>query len=169
MDNIIIEKKTCSYCGEDISPESRRCPYCGSLVDAGTTNSVVINKPDAAVEENQVTTDITTQETADSITQETADDKKTAVPYEPYRVPDKITAASRLSNALKVFITVVCTVVPGLGQLAGIIIAIIFINSDDDEDRKSFGTALLISSLIVFVITCIFYILLGLGITSNMS
>lgn len=161
MDNIIIEKKRCSYCGEDISPESRRCPYCGSLADAGTTDAVVINKPVIEVEE--------TQGTLDSITQETADVEKIAVPHEPpYRIPEKITAASTLSNALKVFITVVCTIVPGLGQLAGIIIAIIFINSGDDDDRKSFGTALLISSLIVFVITCVFYILLGLGITSNM-
>jgi hypothetical protein len=61
---------------------------------------------------------------------------------------------SSLSNGMKVFITVIASVVPGLGQIVGIILAIIFMNSEDDLDKRSFGVALLISSLILFVIAC---------------
>jgi hypothetical protein len=60
-----------------------------------------------------------------------------------------------LSNGMKVFLTVLFTVLPGIGQLAGIIAAIVFMNSDGDSDRKSFGVALLVASLIMFVISCI--------------
>jgi len=61
---------------------------------------------------------------------------------------------SSLTNGMKVFITVISSVVPGLGQIAGIILAIIFMNSEDDVDKRSFGVALLVASLILFVIAC---------------
>jgi hypothetical protein len=60
-----------------------------------------------------------------------------------------------LSNGMKVFLTVLFTLLPGIGQLAGIIAAIVFMNSDGDSDRKSFGVALLVASLVMFVISCI--------------
>ncbi len=60
-----------------------------------------------------------------------------------------------ISNAMKVFITSVCTLVPGLGQLIGVIIAIVFMNSEGDADKRSFGVALLVNSLIVFVLACL--------------
>ncbi|MCX7747250.1 MAG: hypothetical protein N2645_10220 [Clostridia bacterium] len=56
-----------------------------------------------------------------------------------------------LGNGLKVFWTTLSNVVPGIGQLAGIIVAIVYMNSEDD-DRRSFGLALLTSSIIVFFI-----------------
>ena len=69
-----------------------------------------------------------------------------------------------LSNGIKVFITVACSIIPVIGQLAGLIIAIVFMNSDGDTDKRSFGFALLIASLIVFVVSsiscCVFYIVL---------
>lgn len=64
-----------------------------------------------------------------------------------------------LSNGMKVFLTTLCAVIPCLGQLAGVIAAILFLNSDD-ADRRSFGAALLVSSLIVFVISiCVSFVL----------
>jgi hypothetical protein len=56
-----------------------------------------------------------------------------------------------LGNGIKVFLTVISTV-PWVGQLTAIIAAIIFMNSEYDRDRKSFGLALLIASLTLFVI-----------------
>jgi hypothetical protein len=56
---------------------------------------------------------------------------------------------------LKVFLTVLFTVLPGIGQLAGIITAIVFMSSEGDSDRRSFGVALLVASLIMFVLACI--------------
>jgi len=60
-----------------------------------------------------------------------------------------------LSNGLKVFLTVLFTLVPGIGQLAGIITAIVFMSTEEDSDRRSFGVALLVSNLILFVLACI--------------
>jgi len=54
-----------------------------------------------------------------------------------------------------VFLTVLFTLLPGIGQLAGIITAIVFMNADGDKDRKSFGVALLVACLILFVFACI--------------
>lgn len=75
-----------------------------------------------------------------------------------------------LSNGLKVLLTVVTTVVPGLGQLAGLIIAIIFMNTPetvyDYADRRSFGLALLISCIVIFVLTCLGCFVLALASNS---
>ncbi|TYQ12938.1 UNVERIFIED_CONTAM: hypothetical protein Cloal_3979 [Acetivibrio alkalicellulosi] len=57
-----------------------------------------------------------------------------------------------LSNIKKVFLTAICTLIPGIGQLAGVIVAIIYMNIEDDSDRNTFGFALLISSLTTFII-----------------
>ena len=64
-----------------------------------------------------------------------------------------------LSNGMKVFLTVFCTVFPGLGQLVGVIIGAIFVASED-PDKRSFGRALLIVSLIFFVISFIAYFMI---------
>lgn len=75
----------------------------------------------------------------------------------PY-VPDKRVESNMtnpLSNGMKVFLTMLFTLIPGIGQLAGIITAIVFMNSEGDSDRKSFGVALLVASLIMFVFACI--------------
>ena len=62
-----------------------------------------------------------------------------------------------LSNAMKVFLTSLSNFIPGLGQLIGVIIAIVYMNTEGDTDKRSFGLALLVNSIIVFVlwtITC---------------
>lgn len=57
-----------------------------------------------------------------------------------------------LSNRRKVFLTTFSSFIPWLGQLVGIIAAIVYMNSEEDDDRRSFGRSLLVSSLITFVI-----------------
>lgn len=77
-------------------------------------------------------------------------------PYYPNR-PQQLPRYDKpvLSNGLKVFLTVLFTLIPGIGQLAGIITAIVFMSSDGDKDRKSFGVALLVACLILFLLSCI--------------
>ncbi len=60
-----------------------------------------------------------------------------------------------MSNGLKVFLTMLFTLVPGIGQLAGIITAIVFMSSSGDDDRRSFGVAILVASLAMFVLSCL--------------
>lgn len=71
-----------------------------------------------------------------------------------------------LSNGLKVFLTILFTVIPGIGQLAGIITGIVFMSADGDRDRKSFGVALLVACLILFLLSCIGCFALSLISTS---
>lgn len=59
-----------------------------------------------------------------------------------------------LSNGLKVFLTIIFTMIPGFGQIAGIITAIVFMSSAD-QDRKSFGIAILVACAVLFTISCI--------------
>jgi len=66
---------------------------------------------------------------------------------------------NNLGNGLKVFLTIFCTVIPGLGQLVGVIVGAIFLASDD-ADKRSFGRAILIASLIFFVISFFIFFLI---------
>lgn len=72
-----------------------------------------------------------------------------------------------LSNGMKVFLTMLFTILPGIGQLAGIITAIVFMNSEGDSDRRSFGVALLVACLIMFVFACIGCFILVIAISSS--
>lgn len=60
-----------------------------------------------------------------------------------------------LSNGMKVFLVSMSNLLPGIGQLAGVIFAIVFMNAEEDKDKKSFGVSLLISSIAAFVIVSI--------------
>lgn len=62
---------------------------------------------------------------------------------------------SPLSNGLKVFLTLLFAFLPGIGQIAGIITAIVFMSSDGDEDRRSFGVALLVANIAIFILSCL--------------
>lgn len=66
-----------------------------------------------------------------------------------------------MSNAMKVFMTSLATFVPGLGQLIGVIAAIVFMNTEGDTDKRSFGLALLINSIVIFVLWIIACCILG--------
>jgi len=68
----------------------------------------------------------------------------------------------KLGNGMKVFLTVLCTIIPGIGQLAGVIIGIAFMAAEDDDDSRTFGTALMIASVIMFFISCVFYAILSI-------
>lgn len=87
---------------------------------------------------------------------------------EVYRMPN-LPAAERkpLSNGLKVFLTVLFTIIPCIGQLAGIITAIALINTDDDADRKSFGVALLTASIIMFLLSSVICFVMMLALMAS--
>jgi len=130
--------KKCGFCHEVIPSSSRRCPYCGSLLKDGDENE----DPVIVTEGNQPEKpDIEYGKTyLDTVNVATEQEQQTPGP---------------LSNGIKVFLTVVATVIPGLGQLAGIIMGIVFMNAENDSDRRSFGVALLIASLIFFLLSCL--------------
>lgn len=67
-----------------------------------------------------------------------------------------------MGNGMKVFLTMIFTLLPGIGQLAGIITAIVLMSSNDDSDRRSFGSALLVANIVMFVLSCLGCFILGL-------
>lgn len=75
-------------------------------------------------------------------------------PYQSSYQTRPVNDRPALGNGLKVFLTILFTVIPGIGQIAGIITAIVFMSSTD-QDRKSFGVAILVASLIMFVLSCL--------------
>jgi len=152
LDEINAGMKKCNFCDESISADARRCPYCGSLLE------IKINKFEFLADTNTQKPVSTIVNDSTSFVQScaiySADTRKDVRQPSMGAVLDGNNKKG-LGNYMKVFLTVICTVVPGIGQLAGIIIAIIFMNTEDDTDRRSFGLALLIASLIFFVISCL--------------
>jgi hypothetical protein len=159
LDNACTDRKICGFCGEDIPAASRRCPYCGSVLET-VSAELRLDNTDAVRPAKNV-------ESESSIENPACDDASAVSSFHGakplYAAPSGAAKKKSLSNGMKVFLTSICTLVPCLGQLAGIIAAIIFLNSDDDADRRSFGAALLTSSLVVFVvsvISCFFLLIL---------
>jgi predicted small integral membrane protein len=61
-----------------------------------------------------------------------------------------------LSNSMKVFLIVLYTLIPCIGQIAGVIHGITMFNSGK-ADKRSFGKALIIAMVIVFLIMSVLF------------
>lgn len=161
MDSNNASLKKCNFCGEEIPAGTGRCPFCGSLleviVDEGTIR-IPEEKPFGDMSGSGEALAAYNADTRDN-TGKAPDSPGNAVnhPRPSWNSNTGFNQYKRppLGNGLKVFLTVIFTMIPGLGQLAGIITAIVFMNTDDDPDRKSFGVAILVASLIMFVLACI--------------
>ena len=77
-----------------------------------------------------------------------------------YNNPLNITS---LSNWTKVMLTALVVLIPGIGQIVGIIFGLVFIANDRDADRRSYGGALITASIIAFVISAIFWFMFALS------
>lgn len=142
-----MDKKKCEYCGESIHINTRRCPFCGSIVS---------EIPKEVIKE---------EEPLDTLGDAVAgpDTKEQLSNNEGDWTPDVMSNGNLqkpLSNAIKVFITSLACIIPGFGQLLGIIFAVIFMSDEQDGDRRSFGKALMVVSLVIFALIslcCIIY------------
>lgn len=77
-------------------------------------------------------------------------------------------SGSVLSNWTKVFLCTLSVIIPGIGQLIGLISGLVMISNDNDSDRRSYGAALITVSLITFVIHMIFWFLFALATGPNL-
>lgn len=138
--------------------------------DESYYNYESLEKADQNVNESQITDKqaygVNTQSSnyyqADAVNNSVGSNPPTGYAY-GLRNDDADTECKPLSNGTKVFLTSISTVL-WIGQLVGIIAAIIYMNSEYDADRKSFGVALMVASLIFFVVeSCLgFFIAMGI-------
>jgi hypothetical protein len=77
-----------------------------------------------------------------------------------YNNPLNITS---LSNWTKVMLTALVVLLPGIGQIIGIICGLVFVANDRDADRRSYGGALITVSIISFIIAAIFWFMFALS------
>lgn len=157
-----MNKKNCEFCGEEIHVNSRRCPFCAGVqkkmpsVNDGL-NALIPDRPDNQLQEIN----------SEKLDRQSESNEKKKQKYEldiRYTGPGINNYGERqtdvaLSNRFKVFLSVFSSMIPGVGQIIGIISAIIFLSNEQDEDRKSFGKALLTASLVTFVVWCMCYML----------
>lgn len=73
-----------------------------------------------------------------------------------------LTRGCAMSNWTKVFLCALAVLIPGIGQIVGIIAGLVMVSNDNDSDKRSYGAALLTVSLIVFIIQLIFWFIFSL-------
>lgn len=139
----------CPFCKEEIDSEARRCQYCGSVL------------------KKERYRDMESESVMTVETDEFNDEKRETYHVDPLPKPMVHNTPSYaglerkgLGNGFKVFLTIIAATVPGLGQIIGVIFAIIFMNDESDADRRSFGAALLVASLAIFVLMCLSMLIL---------
>lgn len=177
-----IGMKRCCYCGEDVRQEMRRCPYCGSILDNAKKENPAAVSETECIQVEQVNQDAEPKPDMEEVEvrgsfekandqRETTDTGANEVWERPagarpsYAVP--VRKSKGLGNGTKVFLTVVASVVPGIGQLVGLIVALVYMNAEEDGDRNSFGRALLAASLIMFVLTCVTWLIMATVFYNN--
>jgi hypothetical protein len=184
-------KKICSFCGESIPRSANRCPYCASILEVTVDDeffSFDHEQDQNTAKSNDVPPGTGETRYGDPDSGQawqsgygTGSDQQgqtggqtgyqnqgpgTGRPYRPgYEQPVMYNSGKTpLGNGMKVFLTLVFALLPGIGQLAGIITAIAFMSSSDDRDRRSFGSALLVANIIMFVLMCLgCFVLMLLG------
>lgn len=181
MENLEFTTKRCNTCGEESPGDLNYCRYCGSALPFGRaehkseeTQDLTGNHQfmESLKEESNMTMPISTGDGEDTSVVETK--RIGNLDYIPISNQQRIQTANTsnrtltnknsIPNGMKVLLSVICAVVPGLGQLICLILAIIFINTEGDEDKSSFGIALLVASLVLFVLTFIVFFLIMMAL-----
>lgn len=70
---------------------------------------------------------------------------------------NSLPSSRQISNWTKVILTAIACIIPGIGQIIGIILGLLYVSSDTNSDKRSFGAALLTVSIIAFTIISIFW------------
>ena len=67
-----------------------------------------------------------------------------------------------MSNWTKVILSALAVIIPGIGQIIGIIVGLVFVSNDVNADRRSYGAALLTVSVVTFIISAGFWFIFAL-------
>ena len=185
--------KKCNFCREDIPVDLTRCPYCGSLLEISSyneDNTIDIDETpshkDSMEEKIGHEGSLLTSDNMDSsrAQEEIQTEIQTEYQTEPQRESqtnanitedfscteanqriacEKNTAESDLGEWGKLIISAISVLIPGIGQIIGVIAAIHFMNSED-KVRKSFGLNLMIASITIFILFLVGFFILGIAL-----
>lgn len=173
MENQNDNKVKCPFCGYEMEKGTKRCENCASIIGKESNNpfdvSENIDNHDNLNFENSETSeelngkvDIKFEDQTIYKVNEGAKAEQNQQKYTPYENVYKMNnliqpAPKALTNGIKVALTALCVLVPIFGQFLGLILSIVFMNSDDElkecDDRRSFGLALLIACVIAFIVS----------------
>ncbi|HEY5586200.1 MAG TPA: hypothetical protein VIK78_17125 [Ruminiclostridium sp.] len=67
-----------------------------------------------------------------------------------------------ISNWTKVILSALAVIIPGIGQIIGIIVGLVFVSDDINADKRSYGAALITVSVVAFVISACFWFIFAL-------
>jgi len=157
-----MDYKKCEFCGEKVHIRSKKCPFC---------ENVLSEEPVIVEEEEQTVEQVMEQGAEKSIsentemppeemnqTQQTATEPKFSVMVGAQEPKDYIYKAEvrhsveytkPLSNWVKTFLSAFC-VLPFFGQILGAFFGVYY-SAHEDVDRRSFGSALITLSILVFL------------------
>jgi len=153
-----MEYKICENCGAKLHVRTLKCPICNVLL---TDASKIINDDiqNTTPQENNTTNNIENNikenidiKITDTPNTTVQSDNQANVKDYVYKaeVHHSLEYTNPLSNTLKVFISALSTF-PLIGQFLGTFLGIFFATYDDN-DRKSFGKALILLSVIMFML-----------------
>lgn len=160
-----MDRKKCEYCGEEIHANSKRCPFCGSILK-NTFNEEGFEAPPIPSDVPQEADDSGILKDVPVNNMEDKPEGEGSIQPVSQAGPPNDTGSRHeiapLGNGIKVLLSII-SVLPGIGQLIGIIASIIYMSEEHDSDRKSFGKALLTASLVLFVIWGMCCVMMGLA------
>lgn len=175
-----VNSKRCRTCNEFSPAEYEKCQYCGSILIDISDNSN--NEGETEITEgNNIEAEPELSETLpynniNEYLDENSEKNENEINNDQIQfnsifgfktsesIPAEKPKSKNITNGRKVFLTIICSIVPGFGQLFCLILSLNYMNSDDDEDKKSFGHALFIAALVLFVITCIISFIIALAV-----
>lgn len=158
--------KKCEHCGEEIHNRSKKCPFCNQIVaevveePVTETEEVLTENKEKEVKNEETIEETIKEENTNSSFNNSENGK---VPFVNYAVTDgepkdyvykaevrhSLEYTTPMSNALKVFLSAACTF-PVFGQFIGAFIGVFFLTYED-TDRRSFGKALILLSVLLFL------------------
>lgn len=165
-----MQYKKCEHCGEEIHIRSQKCPFCNQTV-SNVPEEIIkvedtnVNEAENKIEENEVKEEKIEKEEAIPQSEDMKDvygGQPNAINFvvgnngEPkdyvYKaeVRHSIEYTNPMSNTVKVFVSALCTL-PIMGQVIGAFLGVFF-STYEDTDRRSFGRALILLSIFMFVL-----------------
>ena len=174
-----LNNKRCVTCGELSTEEFDKCQYCGSvLVDNLDYANSDVDTKTIGIEEDikSVAPENLNYNNADKYFEEEFEKDVSEISNDQLQfnnifgfksennIPKVEVKNKSISNGRKVLLTIICSIIPGFGQLFCLILSLGYMNSEENEDMKSFGQALFVAALVLFVLTCIISFVIALAI-----